>query len=226
MKTVFTTILIFIFSIVLCQNNTNGIDFSKPENDIYLKLKNEEDNFFSLESIKKSNSENIYRFWNTSNCIEISFDESQRSGSMYFAIKNTDSEDQFLRKKVVLTSEQIEEIINLYQNLKIENISTDEKINGWSHGFDGDTYQIESWSKKQYSLRNYWTPSIQDVEEANIILKFWAKLDEIVKTSEKLQQFLSENKFICYKYYGTAYSICKIMTKKEARKAKRLKRKL
>jgi hypothetical protein len=44
----------------------------------------------------------------------------------------------------------------------LDSIPDMDKINGWTDGFDGETYSIESSTKKEYSLKSYWSPTAQE----------------------------------------------------------------
>ncbi|MGS0748075.1 hypothetical protein [Halpernia sp. GG3] len=222
----FLIILLFLFfKIGISQQPNNGIDFSSDRGKIYYESLHNQLTFFALENIQKTKGQDVIRFWNTTNCIEIRKSGNDLQGKVIFAIQNTEKNNEFLRENINLDQNQINSILNLMKYYKISGIATYEQIVGWTSGFDGDLFQIESNINNNYQLKTYWTPSIQQaVPEAKIIDKFIYGIDKIIKIDSLFQDFIKENKFVCYRYYGTAYSVCSILTKKQKRINKRLKR--
>lgn len=61
--------------------------------------------------------------------------------------------------KLGLSSDTAKIIFSKFKSL--DSIPDGDKIKGWGIGFDGVTYSIESATKKEYSLKSYWTPTAQ-----------------------------------------------------------------
>ncbi len=200
--------------------------FENQYNKITYKLFQDKLDFFSLNNIENSNSENIIRFWNTSNCIQLEKSKNFISGKIIFVIQNSDNKLEFLRKEISLSENQINEILKIIADYKLDQLPTEENIKNWKTGFDGHLYEIELLINKKYQFKSYWTPEIQDNPEGKLLVNLKNNIEKIVNISNLFKEFISENKFPCYKYYGTSYSICTIYTKKETRRLKRNARKM
>ena len=221
----FLIILLFLFfKIGVCQQPNNGINFSSDNGKIYYKSLQNQLAFFALENIVKVKDQDIIRFWDTTNCIEIQKSGKILKGRVIFAIQNTENKEEFLRKEISLKQNQVDAIYNLIEYYKVMQLPSGEKIKGWTSGFNGTLFEIESVIDNNYRLKVYWTPNIQTLPEAKIIEKFIYGINKIVKIDSLFQEFIKENKFACYRYYGTAYSVCEILSKKQTRINKRLKR--
>ena len=67
---------------------------------------------------------------------------------------------ELLYNKVSLSADTAKIIFTRFKSL--DSIPDMEKIKGWGIGFHGVTYSIESSTKKEYSLKSYWTPTAQN----------------------------------------------------------------
>ena len=65
-------------------------------------------------------------------------------------------------------------VFNIVDRLSIVSIPTDDKVNGWTQGFDGEEFLIETSSPKKYDFKTYWTPRIfaDTLKEAKQIQTF------------------------------------------------------
>ncbi|WP_278380203.1 hypothetical protein [Chryseobacterium arthrosphaerae] len=224
MKTIVLSVC-FLPGLFFTQNNSIGIDFSVSENSLYLKSIIDRNQFFGLESIFKSPGGIIYRFWNTRTCIEVSNINGTVKGKVVLAVKNQDNESYF-RKSYELSHDQTENVFNIINQYDIDHFPTDSKIKGWIQGFDGNVIDIESNIDQHYIYKKYWTPGFQNIPESKIIMNITDDIEKATAVAALIKKFDSEIKAICYRFYGTAYSICKIMTKKEMRKLKKKKNRL
>lgn len=225
----YKSILIFSiisFNISVGQELNNVNIFENQYKKITYKLFQDKLDFFSLNNIENSTSENIIRFWNTSNCIQLEKSNNFISGKIIFVIQNSNNKLEFLRKEISLSENQINEILKIIADYKLDQLPTEENIKNWKTGFDGNLYEIELLINKKYQFKSYWTPEIQDNPEGKLLVNLKDNIEKIVNISSLFKEFISQNKFPCYKYYGTSYSVCTIYTKKEARRLKRSARKM
>jgi len=147
-----------------------------------------------LSDLKKSNHEFAFRFWGIGQAVDITGDSTRIIGTVtnfiYHQKKGSDHRTDTLFAKTSLSSDQAKAAYELFLKLKLLNIPTDEKVKGWSKGFDGITYTIEHADKAHYSTKSYWTPSSQQgVPEATVISDFVNSLSGTLKLEETFQSF-------------------------------------
>ncbi|MDF4222764.1 hypothetical protein PXC01_14265 [Maribacter sp. M208] len=147
-----------------------------------------------LKKFEKSQDEFNFRFWNHGQVIEISKDSSEINGLIvnyiYHTKKANKSQSEALTNKVLLTSQQSENIYNILQNSKVLELPSDKNIENWTQGMDGITYIIEHSDKKSYWFKNYWTPSSQDsIPEAIVVLDLVKKLSDTLNLKEVYTSF-------------------------------------
>lgn len=147
-----------------------------------------------LSDLKESDHEHTFRFWGIGQTVDITRDSTLIVGEVtnyiYHQKKTSDYRTDTLYQKAALSPEQAKAAYDLFMNLKYRNIPTDEKVKGWSKGFDGITYCIEQADKTHYSTKSYWTPSIQDgILEAKVISDFVKSLSDTLKLEESFQSF-------------------------------------
>lgn len=147
-----------------------------------------------LSDLKKSNHEFAFRFWGRGQAIDIIGDSTDIIGTVtnyiYHQKKSSDYKIDTLFKKASLSPDQAKAAYELFLNLKLLKIPTDEKIKGWSKGFDGITYIIEQTDKGNYNTKSYWTPTSQDgVPEAKVISDFVNSLSDTLKLEETFRSF-------------------------------------
>jgi hypothetical protein len=147
-----------------------------------------------LKNFEKSSDEFNFRFRNHGQVIEISKDSSEFSGTItnfiYHSKKVNKNKTETLSNKITLSSKQSEKIYNIVQNSKILVLQSDKNIENWNRGMDGITYIIEHSDKKNYWLKNYWTPSSQDsIPEAIIVLDLLKNLSETLNLQEEYTSF-------------------------------------
>ena len=147
-----------------------------------------------LKNFEKSQDEFNFRFWNQGQIIEISKNSSEINGLIvnyiYYTKKPNKSERETLTSKILLTSQQSKNIYNIVKNSKILELPSDENIEKWSQGMDGITYIIEHSDKKNYWIKNYWTPTSQDsIPEAIIVLDLVKKLSDTLNLKDVYKSF-------------------------------------
>lgn len=147
-----------------------------------------------LKDFEKSSNEFNFRFRNHGQVIEISKDSSEFSGTItnfiYHTKKAKNNKIETLSNKIILSSKQAENIYNIVQNSKILVLPPDKNIENWNQGMDGITYIIEHSDKKNYYLKNYWTPSAQDsIPEAIIVLNLVKNLSDTLNLQKEYSSF-------------------------------------
>ncbi len=147
-----------------------------------------------LKNFEKSQDEFNFRFWNYGQIIEISKNSSEIKGLIvnyiYHTKKPNKSEKEIITSKIPLTSQQSKNIYDIVNNSKILELPSDENIEKWSQGMDGITYIIEHSDKKNYWIKNYWTPTSQDlIPEAIIVLDFVKKLSDTLNLKDIYKSF-------------------------------------
>ncbi|MEZ0007630.1 hypothetical protein ABH942_003015 [Flavobacterium sp. 28YEA47A] len=146
---------------------------------------------------------------------------SQNSNKIYFYVNgtytNNRSKESFA-KGYDLKQEQVSQIKNLYEALKVQEIPSCKLIKSWKQGFDGITYIFELKKGNSYSFKNYWTPSMQDeFEESKRILQFVNQLDTIVDYIREREKFEKEIPFLEWSY-NNSMIITKVIPNTEAYK--------
>jgi len=111
-------------------------------------------------------------------------------------------------KTVYLTHEMALQIYRLLKTDSIINMPSEEKISGWTQGFDGNDYLVEYSTPNSYSCRSYWTPVAQkDVRQAKLILDFFDNLNQIHGSRQIAIKFDNEIPFESYSAGGMFASI-------------------
>jgi hypothetical protein len=161
------------------QNSNNKGDTSLWFKD-YFKLGQE----LKLPNLQHTNDTFYFRFWTYNQAIDIwTFDRVKIFGMVTNFAERYDAKllrkGQYIVDKVFYNTKKLDSLSakNIYkaiENLNLVDIPSDEKIKGWSAGFDGVEYLIEASSKTNYSFKTYWTPSVfsDTLNEAKRIQKF------------------------------------------------------
>ena len=182
---------------------------------------------FSLDSIHKTQHKWYFRVWTKKQVIEIWKEANGKtSGKLTNWVGEHTSYDEeptnrFYHKVKELDSIEVYQIDSLIQSSGIKNIPDDEKIEGWSHGFDGITYHIEYAIPKDYYFKSYWTPKAQDsLPEAIVVQSFINSVIDIVDGVHQWQLFEATIPFECYTNGGPRV-ICRALSNRDKRRMKR-----
>jgi len=147
------------------KNYKNEIDTS-----LWFKWKYDLAKQINLTDLQSSTDTFHFRFWTDIQAIDIwTIDHN-----LYFGIVTNYAQrydDKLLRKgiykigkiysnQVNLDSAKAKQLYSIIHKLSIVDIPTDDKINGWGQGFDGEEFLIETSTPKQYDFKTYWTPRI------------------------------------------------------------------
>jgi hypothetical protein len=106
--------------------------------------------------------------------------------------KKEKEKSKLLCSKVSFSADTSEIIFNAFKRL--ESIPDMDKIESWSMGEDGVTYSIERATKDYYSVRSYWTPSVQNdsVPYKNEIVSLIRFLKEDLKIYRHYEAFVDQ----------------------------------
>lgn len=179
------------------------------------------------------NQESIYNLRITYHGQLISYivDISQESDSIFYnktiiytkeMVPDGESPTNRIYKELdTLDFNTAKKIIEKYIEYKIDSIPSDKFIKQWSRGFDGDIYIIESLNDKNYSFKQYWTPSSQDsITQGEIFSKFIDNVYTIIDFKNKKINFKRRVPFECYNTGGPT-TACEILSRKEKRQYKK-----
>ena len=123
---------------------------------------------FNIKLLSSDTSfDQFYRLSYSRQIIEVWKTDTLYSGQVinftrsYVNYKDKDrKKSELFYNKINLPLDTAEIIFNRFKCL--DAIPDMDKIKGWGIGCDGVTFSIESSTKKEYSLKSYWTPSAQE----------------------------------------------------------------
>lgn len=106
--------------------------------------------------------------------------------------KENSKPELFYSNKSQLDTTVAKQVYNLFQKLSIFSIPTDNKIKGWSLGDDGNEYLIEYSTPKDYTFKEYWTPSYYKdrIKEAATIDSLANELEMILQMKKSFSAFI------------------------------------
>lgn len=120
---------------------------------------------------------------------------------------------KYFSNKVELTASQAKKVFELFRQAHIFSIPSDNRINGWALGDDGEEFLLECTTGRVYSFKCYWTPSAQHaVPEANVLNELNGKLRLYLKMEDAWSDFLTKLPAGCYRE-GEMLVVWKIGTK-------------
>jgi len=144
----------------------------------------------------------IYRFETEGQFIEITRKDGVISSHVInyvykYKADNTDYSRPIFTKSII----QRDTSKMLYDRLQIfDSIPDMTRIKGWNRGHDGSNFTIESGTKEKYSLKSYWTPSVQNdsilfKNELISFVDFLLSLDSVNRTSQILMNQLKKGSY-------------------------------
>ena len=124
----------------------------------------------NLKDLQISTDTFHFRFWTDIQAMDLWTIDHK----LYFGVVTNYAQrydDKLLRKgifkigkvysnQVTLDSSKARRQFNIIDKLSIVTIPTEDKINGWGQGFDGESYIIETSTPTHYEFKTYWTPRI------------------------------------------------------------------
>ena len=219
-------ILIFTFFAIGVFGQSNHLILTEDSDSTSIKYVREMCRFFNVSEIQNIKAEFVFRFWNTSNVLEIKKNGDRIEGRLIYSAKNQDNKNDFFRKEFILPqniSQLIYENVNKDTFLKVPKDNLDLNL----IGLDGRVYYYESKNWNQYSIKNYLT-AMSYKDEGKSYIDFNNFLNSKINYENYYKQFESEIPYINYTYYGVPYTVTKVRflkTNKEIRKYNRLKKK-
>jgi len=138
----------------------------------------------NLKNLQTSTDTFHFRFWTDIQAIDLwTIDHNSYFGIVTNYAQRYD--DKLLGKgvykigkvysnQVIIDSLKARQLFNIIDKRSIVSIPTDDKINGWRQGFDGEEFLIETSTPKKYDFKTYWTPRIfaDSLKEAKEIQTF------------------------------------------------------
>ncbi len=161
-----------------------------------------------LQNLLKPIDSNIFRYWSQGQVIEITENnESITAQVTYYAYhrKNRSSRRDTIFQKFKLGEENALNAFQLIHSSGILKIPSENKIKGWGHGFDGESFRFEYSTKDTFSYKTYWCPyAFDSVPEANIIWQFIQELEDTLGLTKSGYQFQRKMPRGIYSFGGTA----------------------
>ncbi|MBN8675305.1 MAG: hypothetical protein J0L56_14330 [Chitinophagales bacterium] len=168
-----------VINIPTYKNYKNEIDTT-----LWFKWKYDLAKQINLKNLQTSTDTFHFRFWTDIQTVDIwTIDHNSYFGLVTNYAQRYD--DKLLRKgifkigkiysnQMTLDSTKARQLFNTINKLSIVGIPTDDKINGWHQGFDGEEFLIETSTPTQYDFKTYWTPRIfaDTLKEAKQIQTF------------------------------------------------------
>lgn len=147
-----------------------------------------------LKDFEKTTDDFNFRFRNHGQVIEISKDGPNYSGTItnyiYHTKKAGRNRSEMLSDKVILSSNQVEDLLKIIQRTGILQLPSSNEIKAWKNGFDGISYMIEQADRDSYWMKNYWTPTSQDsIPESLVVLDFINALSDYLHLPEVYSSF-------------------------------------
>jgi len=157
---------------------------SEVDTSLWFKSKVDLARQINLKDLQTSSDTFHFRFWTDIQAVDLwTIDYNLYYGAVTNYAQRYD--DKLLRKgvykigkiysnQVTLDSSKARQLFNIIDKLSIVNIPSDDKVNGWKQGFDGEEFLIEVSSPNQYNFKTYWTPRIfaDTLKEAKQIQTF------------------------------------------------------
>ncbi len=164
--------------------------------------------------INQSSFDSEFRFWDGQKVIRLWESQGVLKGAVTFFIKeHTDGgAGRIYHSSISLDDNTIATIQQLTLDFQIKSLPTDQRIEGWSLGFDGITYRTETKNDSTYSFKSYWTPKAQkDLKEARFFQYYVNELERIRPISEAYERFRRKQPFDSYySWFGGNVIVTKI----------------
>ena len=180
-----------------------------------------------LKLLKPEENSNFFRFSSDKYYLELSKISNKY---LIYADEIWDNKKtgEIFITEIQLTTNQVTEINNLIDSLKINDIPSDNQIREWTFGHDGITYKIENKNAKNYSYKHYWTPPSQEkFTESDKINLFIKEIDRIIDYKTNREKFVNEVPYFTWTTDGVSWSAVKVLTKEnysEYKKYRKLKK--
>jgi hypothetical protein len=233
MKIIALFILTFLWNSSYSQVKINIPTNSKSESSYWYKYQSQLMDDLKLIPLQKSDAEYAFRLSYLGDAISYMLDIShlngQNKGSIIYYTKEYVNEakekptGRYFSKKTEFSAEIGDKIYQLIKSMGIDTIPSQEYIQEWHSGFDGDEYFIEHTDQKNYYFKSYWTPSVQNLApQAKILLDFFKQVKILINAVDiDIQKEFSKS--IPFENYTTGGSMIgiRIVTPEERKMYKK-----
>jgi len=212
----FLPLLILLFSTqtLLAQKD---IEFSSDsDTTFWYRYKNDYAKQFKLGLLETDTTNYSFRFWSSGLVIKVTDDANQTFGEIIRFVEAypNDKHEKVFTKRYPVSSAQATQVRHLIDSLQIELLPSDKSIQGWQHGFDGIEYFTEFKKGREYSFKNYWTPTAQDtLKEAMQFQQFVLGLDSILDLKAISKDFQDSIPFNSWSNPGSGTNVIRIKPK-------------
>jgi hypothetical protein len=219
---------IFLITINSWSQEIREIPLSKDSDTTYWSgYVNRELKKFDIGPIK-NNSGYTFRLSSYGSIIEIQKVNQSYFGAITYFVNEVDDsreDERTFKKTYSIKNSEVEKLFSLIDSTQIKQIPSDKFIKNWEHGFDGITYFFESKNDSEYSFKNYWTPTSQNIAEATKVQNFIDSFYRVININQYSEIFRKEVPFRSYSYNGGSSVIITPMTQEEYKEYKKRKRK-
>lgn len=196
---------IFIFLGCLSPANSQSINqrvFPKNKNGeslFWYEIQYETCSKLKLEHLINSTDSFRFRYFTINQILDIwTKDGKVYNGKLInYTERYIDSEKKYQKRKkpkifydiTNIDTTTIRKLLGFINEIAI--IPSDENIENWSSGLDGEEYIIETSTNQTYSFKTYWTPNSQDSSliEAQKIKKFISDIETCLAMKKKYKNF-------------------------------------
>jgi hypothetical protein len=181
---------ILIGDVALVKQTMKEVGLAEDSDSTSIKYVREMCRFFNVSEIQNIKAEFVFRFWNTSNVLEIKKIGDIIEGRLIYSAKNQDNKNDFFRKEFILPqniSQLIYENVNKGTFLKVPKDNLDLNL----IGLDGRVYYYESKNWNQYSIKNYLT-AMSYKDEGKSYIDFNNFLNSKINYENYYKQFENE----------------------------------
>lgn len=169
-----------------------------------------EEKALRITHLDKSKDSFHFRYWLHDQVIDIWTNSKELVSGQVLSYTKSEQDNSFFRKsklsvlymsRTVIDTAIARIILSLMK--EVIDIPTDDSIEGWRYGDDGETYILQALTAAGYSLKTYWTPSAQDTSilEVRRILKFRDTICSILALDSLYESFFKTLKPGRYQVY-------------------------
>ena len=193
------------------------VRFSKDSDTaVWYGYKNNYARQFKLGLIENDTTDYSFRFWSFGLIIKVTSKANQSSGEIIRFVETypNSKNKKIFTKRYSISPSKAMQVRYLIDSMQIEVLPSDKSIAGWQHGFDGIEYFTEYKKGREYSFKNYWTPTSQDtLKEAIQFQNFVSSLDRILNLKNNSKKFQADIPFDSWTYPGSGTNVLRIKPK-------------
>ncbi len=159
-----------------------------------------------IPTIDKSKKKDEIRFWDDYKVIRLWGEEENLRGEVIYFLCQYDRRDAFNRhrqgevyfKKVPLSNNLIRSIEFMMEDFDINQIPSEDLIEGWPVSNDGSIAIIESCTSNTYTFKNY-SPGWMYLKEARYITYFFNQLNAFEEIKRGQEEMIEQQPFSIYR---------------------------